>query len=375
MSRSLYLFALLLLLSSCGSKNEENQAENTPAVQIPRSDPPPSKTILISNIEYLRLRSVPGPQGEILENLPNGSSMEYLGEMSSFRTEVNLRGITFDEPWIKVRTDAGIEGWVFAGALNFKLDDSSSLPEQLMEIRLTSLFGEPLAAEIKAYRNAYRKAQTDLDLNDQYHVGTALREKMVAKMDQFIVVDDYEHLPDLFWLQQALPALQPQLVAEGTAYYLFHNYATWEERAQKTSGVEDDAFFNLCLDLFKMDSIEYFWPDYFLQTWDYGGHSELGSGKHLDLIRKMDKTIRQSPSFADLIQEMKADLLNDILGPEVTYWNNQESILQELGQILKEPVTILSQEDIIALKQREKQFNAPEANKIELNFGSDPSGN
>ncbi|MBR9919436.1 MAG: SH3 domain-containing protein [Bacteroidetes bacterium] len=366
--RSFLILFILLALAACSSEQEKAPASaESDSVPVLSGNSVPSKTILTSNIEYLRLRSVPGPQGDILDNLERGASLEYLGEMSSFNTEVTLRGITFKEPWIKVKTTSGTEGWVFAGALNFKLDNSSSLPEQLMDIRLKSLFGESLAASMKDYRKGYVSAKTDLELGTQYENVNSLKEQAANKMESFIRVGNSQEVPDLFWLEEAMPAIQPQLVAEGTAYDLFHDYASWRSRASKTSGKEDDVFFDLCIALYSLDSIEYYWPVYFLQTWDYGGHSELGAGKHEMLLRKMDETIRSAPSFAPQIEEMKHALVEDILGPNVTYWNKQEAILQEMDSILLDPPAILTESDLIALKQRKKQFEDPAANALSLN--------
>ncbi|MBK7338543.1 MAG: hypothetical protein IPJ00_21435 [Saprospirales bacterium] len=61
------------------------------------------------------------------------------------------------------------------------------------------------------------------------------------------------------------------MVAEGTVYTLFADYGAWRRRAEETEGKEDDAFFDLCIRFFPEDSIAYFFPAYFIQTWDYGG--------------------------------------------------------------------------------------------------------
>lgn len=324
-------------------------------------------TKLITNLEEVRLRDAPGENAKVIRTLTKGTVLYDLDEVSDFTTKIKLRGIEFDEPWLKVRTQDGTEGWVYGGALNFTMSDASKLANLLMEKRLVALFGKTLADSISTYRQHYNKIQSAADMAQVYREGTTLRDAVVQVMGDKIVVNDPNELPDLFWLEQAMPGFVPQLVAEGTAYYLFWDYKNLSSKAKTTSDPADDAFLQLAIVIFPQDSVEYFYPAWFIQTWDYGGSSLLGRGVHDQLLQKMDETLQKSDLFAPEIRQWKTLLLNDITHPDVSYWEKQEKIIAELDTILVRNYSILTDADKIALQTRRQQFENPTENSISVN--------
>ncbi|MFN7117286.1 MAG: SH3 domain-containing protein [Saprospiraceae bacterium] len=315
----------------------------------------------------MRLRDAPGENAKVILALPKGTILYDLGEVSDFTTKILLRGIEFDDPWLKVRTEDGTEGWVDGGALNFTMDDASKLTNLLINKRLVSLFGQALADSMVAYRQHFNAVKSAADMAQTYREGTALRDAVVGVMDNKITVNDPNELPDLFWLEQAMPGFVTQLVAEGTAYYLFWDYKKILQKVNNTVDTPDNDFVQLAIMLFPEDSVEYFYPAWFLQTWDYGGSSLLGRGVHQQLLQKMDEALQKSDLFAPEIRRWKTLLLNDITQPDVNYWEKQEKILAELDTILVKNYPILTAADKIALQTRRKQFENPSANGISVN--------
>ena len=48
---------------------------------------------------------------------------------ATFTEKINLRGTTYDEPWLKVQTQEGQIGWVYGGGVKFyapKIDQAAS---------------------------------------------------------------------------------------------------------------------------------------------------------------------------------------------------------------------------------------------------------
>lgn len=324
----------------------------------------------VTNIDNTRLREAAGPDAEVVKTLPRGAELLALGEVSNFTTQVTLRGITFDEPWLLVRTTDGVEGWVYGGALSFALREDSELANMLMEKRLQTLFGEELSARIRSYRQSFNAASSDEAMALAYREGTVLRDTLVRIMEEKIEVDNPEELPDLFWLEQTMPGFETQLVAEGTAYYLFWNYKTLAEKAANTGGTADDEFMALQVSIFPDDSIEYFYPAWFLQTWDYGGHSLLGRGVHFQTFQKIDKLLEKSDLFAPELTHLKTRLVNDMVEPYVTYWETKEKIQAELDTILQTNFNVLTAADKMVLKERRQLFEVPDSNRIEVNHQS-----
>lgn len=351
--KSFLIFTLIIGLASCKSE--------------PKQQPTSAVTRLTTNLDEVRLREAPGEDGKVLRSLPKGAVLYDLGEVSDFTTKVQLRGIQFDEPWLKVRTEDGTEGWVYGGALNFGMQDATKLANLLMEKRLQTLFGKQLADNIKAYRIDYQNIKSASDLALAYRKGISLRDTMAILMQDRITVSDPSEVPDLFWLKETMPGFVSQLVAEGTAYYLFWNYKQLITKAKATTETPDDDFVQLAVALFPEDSVEYFYPAWFLQTWDYGGSSLLGRGTHLALLKKMDETLQKSDLFASEIKDWKQLLINDITDASVNYWESSEKIKKELDDIISLNFNILTEADKIALATRRKQFEKPTENKIQVN--------
>ncbi len=367
------LALILILLSSCKNENQTNPESHhqtqtqSPEKESPQNvEPSSKKTKLTVNIDNLRLRSTAGEDGDEIARLSKGTKVYDMGEISDFTTKVKLRGIQFDEPWIKVKTDKGVEGWLYAGGLQFDLDNSTQLSETLLAKRLQNMFGKDIARRIKMYRTNYKSAKTSAEFAKTYSQGLVLRDTMVALMEADIPIVDYEKLADLNWLEQAMPGYIVQLAAEGTIYYLFNDYSIFSKKAMHTSGNEDDEMADLLLATFAVDSIEHFFHAWFLQTWDYGGSSLLGQGIHFKLLQKMEE-MEKSNLFQKETNELRDRLINDITGPNVEYWEPQKRILDELDKILDEGFQQLTKEDVIALENRRKMFKTPKANKILVN--------
>lgn len=356
------LLWLVFLLASCSSE--------APPADEPQPSPPREATALVVNIDGLRLRDAPGEDGRVIRELSRGDVLYDLGEVSSFTTPIRLRGIQFDEPWLKVAAADRAEGWVYGGALHFTMRQPTELAQLLMRKRLQTFFGPDKAGSIEHYRQAFYAIEHTEDFVRLFRRGQSLRDTLVAMLESRIEVGPVEQLPDLFWLEEALPGFVPQLVAEGTAYYLFTDFRDFGKVAAATPGREDDAFVSFCLQVFPEDSIEYFFPAWTIQTWDYGGHSLLGRGVHHRLLREMDHLLAASDHFAAELHSIKMDLLNDITRPDVTYWEPQEKVMAEMDSILAADYGFLTPSDRIALRTRREQFAEPEKHGIEFSHQS-----
>ena len=372
---ALLVVGIALLFPACQSGSDDQGsagasiADNT--VQV-TSDDQVSFTV---QVEGLRLRAGAGPEAQVIRTLTRGELLIDGREVSDFTTPIRLRGIDFDEPWIKVHTTDGETGWVYGGALNPAMQASPEAASLLLDKRLTTFFGESLTRKIQDYRDQYAVAKTSDQLAAVYLDGANISAQMNPVLEERITVEDYDQLPDLFWLEQAFPAYQPTLVAEGTIYYLFADYRDWLEKARLTQGTEDDDFVAIALDLFPQDSIAHFYPAYFLQTWDYGGHSLLGRGIHLDLLTRLEEAWQGGESaFAPAIRNMTRGIVEDITNVDNTYWEGQTAIAGELKSILDRDWDVLTTEDEIALRARTQQFAEPKKHQISLDNGSGMGG-
>ncbi len=358
-------FTLFMLLSACQS---ENTAETTNQEQVDDVATASQDLALKANIDELRLRETPGPEGKVLASYAKETVFKDLGEVSDFTTRIQLRGIQFDEPWLKVEAPDGKQGWVYAGALNFSLEkEEGALPKMLINKRLETLFGKALKDRINTYRQQFYEAKTQEELAALYRDGVQIKELVNRELDGDFAHLDWNEMPDLFWLEQSLPGFIPQLVAEGTEYMLFEDYREWLPLAVETRGQADDQYFKLCVSSFREDSIQYFFPAWMIQTWDYGGHSLLGKGVHLEILQIADQAIRQDTLFRPEINAVKTQLVGEITQEHTTFWEPRDSILVEMDSILAKQWQVLDKNDKIALGVRRKQFAEPEKHKIQMN--------
>ena len=78
-----------------------------------------ASTILYAWVDKLRIREQPTTKSEIVVEVKEGTSFTYLNEKTDYKEKINLRGTLFNEPWLKIKTDEGKEGWVYGGAVKF----------------------------------------------------------------------------------------------------------------------------------------------------------------------------------------------------------------------------------------------------------------
>jgi len=368
MYRGFLLLIVVLLAWSCQPKKENR--ESSPgqlAAEQARLEPRPS---FIINIDDLRLRDAAGPDAEIVATLDKGTRLYDLGEVSDFTTAVSLRGIRFNEPWIKVETESGQQGWVYGGALNFELNEDHAAAALLMQKRLTTLFGLQMRDSLMAYNASYTRIKSQEGFERVYEQGIKLRDRLNRDLEQRVDFSGGAQVPDLFWLEEAFPGFEAQLVAEGTAYQLFANYKDWGMRALLTPGDKDDAFVEIKYLAYPEDSIGYYFPAWTIQTWDYGGHSLLGRGTHHTIMERMEQLWAPTGLFSDALIRTKNELVADITGSTGQYWEKAEQVRSELRRIIESDFSFLTPEDHIALQTRLQQLEEPERYDIRTNYQS-----
>ena len=240
-SNLLILTLLTMSFWACQSDSGEEETTSTPKVERPiESTVEGEQTTFIVNIDRLRMRETAGEKGKVIKELEKGAVLIDEGEVSDFTTRIKLRGITFDEPWLKVSTEDKTVGWIYAGAIHLGTTPDSEVAKILREKRLINLFGQEGADRMRSYRVDFHNTQTAAELLDVYQRGRKIREDFVDQLEDKIDAYNAQVQPDLFWLEEALPGFVPQLVAEGTVYYLFEDYRQWIKKAKATKELVDD---------------------------------------------------------------------------------------------------------------------------------------
>ncbi len=115
----IYLFLTVFLgLIACKDTNYNSSEETTSPTDSTKINEEGLKTkILYAWVDQLRIRETPDTKAEIVKELQEGEAVTYLNEKTDFTKKVNLRGTLFDEPWLKVRTEDQLEGWLYGGGV------------------------------------------------------------------------------------------------------------------------------------------------------------------------------------------------------------------------------------------------------------------
>jgi len=360
--RLILILLFFIVFSSC-----QNDASKNTQSQKSISVDPVEEVELIVYINNLRMRSGPNVDHEIIASLPENTIVKYQGKSSMHTTPIKMRGMEMNARWLLVKTEDGKEGWLYGGGIKPKTNDDIQAIKILDAMQVNGLFEKKLAQKIEDYQEQWNTLSTSADFAKNYLFGENIQEDINDILEKKVEIDNPSILPDMGWLERTMIGYQNSLVAEGTKFYLFQNYKLMHQKAMRTEGKEDDEFFELQFKINDLDSIEHFYKSWFMQTWDYGGHSLLGAGKHFEILSDMNTLFSKSKLFEKPILKLKNDLLKDIIDEHITYWESKDKILDELGNIINAKFVLLSKEDIIGLKARKKMFENPTANKIEIN--------
>src|SRR5688572_23144837 len=94
-------------VTSCGKKNtgsnQNNQVDSTQTQE------------LFVWVENARVRKTPDLNGEVITEIKGGEKIILTGEQSDSKIKVKLRGVDFEDVWVKVKLTDGGEGWIFKG--------------------------------------------------------------------------------------------------------------------------------------------------------------------------------------------------------------------------------------------------------------------
>jgi hypothetical protein len=113
-----FIFCLTAaFLFSCGAKTENNDQTEEVEASIPPAPEAPAPELLYAWVDALNLRAEPKTGSTSVTKVNSGDALTYLGESTAATEKIELRGVVYDEPWMKVTAPDGKSGWVFGGAV------------------------------------------------------------------------------------------------------------------------------------------------------------------------------------------------------------------------------------------------------------------
>ena len=76
-------------------------------------------SILYAVVEGLKLRKGPTRDSSIIKELTLNEPIYFLNEVTPFKEKINMGSYIAEEPWLKIRTKKGYEGWVYGAGVNY----------------------------------------------------------------------------------------------------------------------------------------------------------------------------------------------------------------------------------------------------------------
>jgi len=358
-----FIILFVVLFFSC--KNDTTSDSERTLKVLPQD----TLTRMVVALDNLLLRAAPGTDQVKVAELEQGTELETTGAISPSKTSQLIRGIQREEPWVEVKTADGTQGWIFGGGVKIEGAQNTPVASVLRKERLSSFFGPEKTRQILQYRTDFYSVENPRDLENVFIRGTILRDSLVQIIANKVEILNHDRLPDLSWIEDAMPGFTLGMVAEGTGYYLFQDYGKMTVWAKETTDKEDDVFFEFITFVNADQELEDFYPLWFEQTWDYGGYSLLGEGKHLMVLTRMEALMEAQQLFRNPILKLKMKLLQDILNPPMgEYGESAEKIMKEIDAILAADFKILSKAEKNSLALRKEQFLDPAKFGLKLNL-------
>ena len=370
-SKSFYeiyiLFNFFFYFFSCSNDKitDQNNSKFPATKSIPTEES--SSIQLEVYIDDFKMRSGPGVKHKEVARLKEKTIITYEGQESLHTTEIKLRGAKLNATWLQVKTKEGVDGWIYGGGVKVVSTENKVAVAKINQIQMNSFFDKEIVDQINEYNKQWQLSNSSTAFADVYLLAEKTQREINKILGNNIEINDPSNLIDMSWLKNSFPGFQSSLVAEGTMLNIFKDYRIMYAKAKETEGTEDDDFINFQLHVNELDSVEYYYKSWFMQTWDYGGHSLLGQGKHFSLLNEANELLAKSKLFEKSILEIKKEILNDISAGYITYWESKEKILEEMKKIVSSNFDFLTTEDKILIKTRFEQFKKPTANKIEIN--------
>ncbi len=118
-SNLLIWLALLTMACNSNSSGTSNSpsVENTETERQEQEQDYQANETLIAWVDLLNVRAEPHTGGKIVASLRENAIVTYTGERTDDLHTISLRDTLFEEPWLKIRTADGKEGWIFGGAV------------------------------------------------------------------------------------------------------------------------------------------------------------------------------------------------------------------------------------------------------------------
>jgi hypothetical protein len=310
----------------------------------------------------VRIRYEPNLNAAILDNF-------YKGNVIYIQEEVEGDIYKESSLWYKIKSSHLVdEGYVHSSFVlkgtNAENFNKSITFESQMEF-IKQIFSDDEINSIVSLYRTMNEVKTESDFAKFYKEVQTVKNRLDATVDA-IYQNDMNAKPKTAWLYTFFPFLYLSYGPEGMSVFYIEHYPSYYSLANKTDSTADNAFISLMIESY---GEFYHWTgNWFLQTWDYGGRSLLGTGVHLSILEKSESLSRRTKNFDSELNALREQIIRDIEF-SLAYDQPKEKAVAELKEILS---TInLTPQEKTTLETRLAEFeNPPEDKTIQFNCQS-----
>lgn len=305
-----------------------------------------------SIITKMALPILSTPGGAELKVLPRRSALTLTGQYSQHLFPIYRTNDTLYQPYLEVVSNNETVGWVYADPNNFDLTEEEFIWRAQHWISV--LLGEKALQEVLAINKIWI-ADTGVGYGElvmAYRTACYVRDRLEEEIQR----RGYRELP-LKIAQVLLPGFNAYRQPDGYLKW-WTAFPAWAERAHLQQDAEALQVFEFYYQLYPQDSIEYHFPSWRFPISSMQSHSLLGRGVHLHLLRQLHGLQGFSSLAASAIEDLQEQLLSDILMLDNTYWEDCQTVQNEIQEIINQEPPIVSPNTIIQLR---KHLEAPVA--------------
>lgn len=101
------------------ARQPSNTPTNPPAPQTSSTSTTPKYSTLYVTIDGLKIRKEPGLKGDVVAKLELYEPVSFLNQKTEWTQEISLGKEAVTDHWVKIRSRAGKEGWVFGAGVHY----------------------------------------------------------------------------------------------------------------------------------------------------------------------------------------------------------------------------------------------------------------
>lgn len=103
--------------STTGTATEAGNATTSAPAEDEAPETLATEDLLYTWVDRLNIRDAPATNSKVVATIQSQEALTFTGERSNQQETIVLRGVAYEEPWLKVKTKGDTEGWVFGGAV------------------------------------------------------------------------------------------------------------------------------------------------------------------------------------------------------------------------------------------------------------------